>query len=190
MTIKKTATIAILSLSLMTQLPAVEVDKEKIPAEHLVPTLKMLPWNTPIWDVDEAIAAIQNNKPVLWVDTRTASFLTHGSLLGAVNLVYDKTGASIPATEKILTKESLEAAIKAAGLDPATAVIAFFCQGPKCHRSYNASFVAVNQWGFKPEQVIWFRDGYPVMETKITEDPMLKRKAKKFLNSDGVQNLK
>ncbi len=179
----------LVAISLSSALYSAEVDKEKIPAEHLDPTLKKLPWNVSIWDVEDAIPALLENKPVLWVDTRTASFLKQGSVAGSINLVYDKTGVTIPETETILTKDTLEAAIKASKLDRSQLIIAFFCQGPKCHRSYNVTYKAVTEWGYKPEQIVWFRDGFPVLENKVSQDAKLKRKAKKLLTPDAIKNL-
>jgi hypothetical protein len=49
--------------------------------------------------------------------------------------------------------------------------------------------MAVTQWGFKPENVIWFRDGYPNLIKDIKADPKLKRKAAQYLSPSGVKDL-
>jgi hypothetical protein len=164
---------------------AEEVDKGKIPAAHLAQSCKALPWGSPVWDAQEAMACMNNKEKVIWIDTRPDSFFKQGSVRNAVVLLFDKSGAK----DNGLTQETLEAAIKSAGLTKDTAKIAFFCQGPECHRSYNAAFVAVKQWGFKPENVIWFRAGYPLLVKEIQADTKLKRKAATYLTDEAVANL-
>jgi hypothetical protein len=102
-----------------------------------------------------------------------------------VLLVYDKTGAAYPTGEPICTKENLAAAMAATGATK----VAFFCQGPKCHRSYNATYVAIKNWGLAPATVIWFRDGYPNLLKDVSETPKLKRKAKSYLCDSGLAGL-
>jgi hypothetical protein len=97
--------------------------------------------------------------------------------------VYDQSGAQYQA-KSVLTEDSLKQAISAAGMsdnDP----IAFFCQGPKCHRSYNAAFVAITEWGFSPSRIVWFRDGYPVLLEQVKQDPKLARKAHRYLSDSA-----
>ena len=164
---------------------AEEVDKGKIPAEHLAQTCKILPWGSPVWDTQEAMACMNNKEKIIWIDTRPDSFFKQGSVRNAVVLLFDKSSAK----DNGLTLEKLEAAIKSAGLAKDSAKIAFFCQGPECHRSYNAAYVAVKQWGFKPENVIWFRAGYPLLIKEIQADAKLKRKAATYLTDEAVANL-
>lgn len=192
---KKTTcqTIMILSISLFLAMLLInvnngltqEVDKGKIPPDQLATTFKTLPWGAPIWDVPEAVSHLAPGNKTLWVDTRPESFFTQGTVKNAVLLVYDKKGAST----NTLTEESLAKALTDAGFSKDTATIAFFCQGPECHRSYNASFIAVTEWGYKPEQVIWFRAGYPHLLQDVKKDPKLKRKANHYLSEAGIRQL-
>jgi rhodanese-related sulfurtransferase len=164
---------------------AEEVDKGKIPAEHLAQSCKVLPWGSPVWDAPEAMTCMNNKEKIIWIDTRPDSFYKQGSVRNAVVLMFDKSSTN----DNGLTLEKLEAAIKSAGLTKDSAKIAFFCQGPECHRSYNAAYVAVKQWGFKPENVIWFRAGYPLLVKEIQADAKLKRKAATYLTDEAVGNL-
>jgi rhodanese-related sulfurtransferase len=162
-----------------------EVDKGGISADHLAGGYKLLDWGSPVWDVPEALACLNAKEKVLWVDTRPESICSKGTVLDAVVIQYNKSGAE----GNDLTKDKLIAAIQKAGLAVDSTKIIFYCQGPECHRSYNASFVAVTQWGFKPENMIWFRDGYPVLFKEIKADPKLKRKASQYLSASGVAEL-
>ena len=162
-----------------------EVDKGKIPPDQLELSYKALPWGAPIWDVPEAISHLAPGGKVLWVDTRPESFFTQGTVKGAVLLVYDKKGAA----GNTLSAESLVKALTDAGLTKESATVAFFCQGPECHRSYNASFVAISEWGYKPEQIVWFRAGYPHLLQDMKTDAKLKRKANQYLSEAGVSQL-
>ncbi len=165
---------------------AQEVAKGKIPADHLASSMKVLPWDVAVWDVAEAVKALNaKDSKILWVDTRPTSFFKQGTVRNAVLLVFDKTGAEYPAGEPVLTKESLDAAMKATGAE----TVVFFCQGPKCHRSYNASYAAVKSWGLDPAKVVWFRGGYPNLFKQVSETPKLKRKAKKFLSDEGLAKM-
>jgi rhodanese-related sulfurtransferase len=164
---------------------ALEVAKGGIPAEHLAKSFKTLPWGVTVWDTEEAIACLNNQDRVLWIDTRPESFYKQGSVRNAVVLRYDKSGSA----ENVLTRETLEAALKAAGLEKANAKVVFFCQGPECHRSYNAAFAAVEWWGFKTENVIWFRAGYPLLIQEIQENAKLKRKAATYVSDEAVSTL-
>lgn len=164
---------------------AQEVDKGKIPPDQLSLSYKTLSWGAPIWDVPEAVSHLAPGSKVLWVDTRPESFFTQGTVKGAVLLVYDKKGAA----SNTLTPESLTKALTDAGLAKESATIAFFCQGPECHRSYNATFVAISEWGYKPEQIIWFRAGYPHLLQDVKTDAKLKRKANQYLSEAGISQL-
>jgi len=164
---------------------AQEVEKGKIPPEHLAPTYKALPWGPAIWDVPEAVTHLKPEEKVLWVDTRPESFFKQGTVNGAVLLVYDKKG--VP--DNTLSAAALEKALADHGWSKDNATVAFFCQGPECHRSYNAAFTAVSEWGFSPERIVWFRAGYPHLLQEVKTDPKLKRKAKQYLSEDGVKQL-
>jgi len=164
---------------------AQEVDKGKIPEDQLAKSYKKLACGANIWDVDEAVTKLQEGENILWVDTRPESFFKKGTVQDAVLLIYNKKGMP----ENTLTQESLDKALADKGIAKDKATIAFFCQGPKCHRSYNASFAAVTDWGYAPEQIVWFREGYPFLFKKIQSDAKLKRKAKRYISEDGVKQL-
>ena len=136
---------------------AQEVDKGKIPADQLDNSYKTLSWGVPIWDVAEAVPQLKSGENILWVDTRPESFFKKGTVRDAVLLIYNKKGME----ENTLSPESLDKALADKGIDKGKATVVFFCQGPKCHRSYNAAFAAVTDWSYKPEQIVWFRAGYP-----------------------------
>jgi hypothetical protein len=173
------AAITFLSSTLMAE----EVDKGKIPAEHLKKSCKSLPWGVAVWDNEEAVAHLKSGDKLLWIDTRPEAFFKKGTVRGAVLYPYDKTDGS----GNGLTKETLESAVQKAGMSKDTAKIVFFCQGPKCHRSYNATYVAVKNWGFNPQNIVWFRDGYPNLFKKVQADAKLKRQAKKYISDDGMK---
>lgn len=162
-----------------------EVNKGEIPETELASSFKTMTWGSPVWDNDEMITAYNAGEKMLLVDTRPDSFFNKGTLLNAILLPFDKSDSS----GNGLTQESLAAAITTAGLDKDTAKIIFFCQGPKCHRSYNAAFIATSSWGYKAENIVWFRDGYPNLVKKIQDDPKLKRKANKYLSEEAVKSL-
>ncbi len=165
---------------------AQEVPKGKIPAAHLDASMKELPWLVAAWDVEDAVPAFKSKESkILWVDTRPSSFFKQGTIRDAVLLVYNQAGSDYPAGEPVCTKESLEAAMAAAGADK----VVFFCQGPKCHRSYNAAYVAVKDWGIDAAKVVWFRGGYPNLFKAVGKEPKLKRKAKRYLSDEGVSQL-
>ncbi len=172
-------------LSITNSLMAGEVGKGKIPADQLSKTFKTLAWGAPIWDVPEAVAALKTGKDTLWVDTRPESFFKKGTVANAVLLIYNKKDKE----ENTLTPESLEKAMADKGIAKENATIVFFCQGPKCHRSYNASFAAITEWGYAPEQIVWFRDGYPFLFKEVQENAKLKRKAKRYISDAGVKQL-
>lgn len=164
---------------------AQEVEKGKIPADQLALSFKQLPWGCPIWDVEEAVNHLNAGDKVLWIDTRPESFYKQGTVNGAILLTYDKKGSA----GDTLNSESLAKALADAGMSKETALVAFFCQGPECHRSYNATYVAVTEWGYKPAQIVWFRAGYPLLIAEVKKDPKLKRKAKQYLSEAGVKQL-
>ena len=162
-----------------------EVNKGEIPAEHLDESCKKLPWGVAVWDIPEAVAHLKSAGKILWVDTRPESFFDKGTVRDAILLTYDKSGE--PGNK--LTRESLESALSATGLSKTDATIVFFCQGPKCHRSYNATYVAATQWGFPPEKIVWFRSGYPLLLKDVRSNPKMKRKAKQYISDTGIKSL-
>lgn len=164
---------------------AQEVGKGKIPADQLASSYKTLPWGSPIWDVKEALTQLKSDEKVLWIDTRPESFFKKGTVRSAVLFPYDKKDAA----ENTLTEETLTQALTEAGVSKDSGKIIAFCQGPKCHRSYNATYVAVTDWGYKAENVIWFRAGYPHLLKEIKNNPKLQRKAKKYISDAGVEQL-
>lgn len=164
---------------------AQEVDKGKIPSDQLATSFKVLAWGSPIWDVEEAVSQLKSKEKVLWVDTRPESFFKKGTVRDAVLLPYNRQSAS----DNEMTPESLEKAVTDAGLSKDSAKIIMFCQGPKCHRSYNGTYIAVSEWGYKAENIIWFRAGYPLLMKEVKNNPKLKRKAKKYLSDEAVKQL-
>lgn len=164
---------------------AQEVNKGGIPAAQLESSYKKLDWGVQIWDVPEALGTLDSGAKALWVDTRPASFFGKGTVRGAVDLPFDKSGAA----DNALSADSLAAALDKAGLNKESAKVVFFCQGPTCHRSYNASYAAVKEWGYPSEQIIWFRAGYPDLFQSVKTDAKLKRKAKKYISDEGLKDL-
>ncbi len=164
-----------------------EVAKGKIPAKYLDPSLKNHPSGLVIWDVDESMKALKDkNGKYLWVDTRPGSFLKIGTVKDAVHLVCDQKGTMVPEDKHgpELTRERLMSAIQK--IDPSTdsVTLVFFCQGPKCHRSYDAALRAITEYGLNPDNVVWFRAGYPNLEKHITTNPKLKRRINRYLQGD------
>jgi len=177
--------LAFFCCTLASPLVAAEVDKGKIPADQLAKSYKKLDWGVAIWDTDEAVSNLKKGENILWVDTRPESFFKKGTVSGAVLLIYNKKGKE----ENTLNPESLDKALADKGIAKDQATVVFFCQGPKCHRSYNASFAAVTEWGYAPEKIIWHREGYPFLFKKVQGDAKLKRKAKRYISDDGVKQL-
>ena len=159
--------------------------RAKFLADHLTKSAKQLPWGAAIWDNEEAVQALKKATGVLWIDTRPSSFFSKGTVRGARLMPYNKSGGQ----GNELTRAGLEAAIQAAGLTKETAKIVFFCQGPKCHRSYNAAFVAISEWEFSPENIVWFRDGYPNLFKEVKASGKLKRKAKRYLSDEALSQM-
>lgn len=165
---------------------ATEVDKGKIPVERLNLTYKILPWKAAVWDIAEVIPVLKKGaKDCLFIDTRPKNFLADGTVKGAICLEYGKAGEAT----NILTEASLKKAIADKGLNKDTAKLIFFCQGPKCHRSYNATYMSVTKWGYKPENIVWFRAGYPYLFKHIKDSAKLKRRAGKYITQEGINKL-
>ena len=170
-----------------------EVAKGKIPVQFLDPSLKMLPPGIAVWDVEEAIPALKDKQAkYLWVDTRPGSFIEIGTTKNAVNLVCDLLGIAIPEADapNAITKEKLFAAMKTIDPDINSVTVIFFCQGPRCHRSYNAALRCIKNYGLSVDQVVWFRGGYPNLEKHILSDPKLKRRMTKYLRGKVTSNRK
>lgn len=157
-----------------------EVNKGAILPVYLETSLKTLPNGIKIWDEEEALKMLDNPKSkVLWVDTRPKSMYDGGTVKGAILLAYNKNeqiDEGLKNETSLLTKESLQAAINKSGAE----VVAIFCQGPACHRSYNAALRAVYAWGFDVNKIVWFRAGYPNLLKKVQEDPKLTRKMNRY----------
>ncbi|MCK5311768.1 MAG: hypothetical protein KAJ62_06645 [Desulfobacteraceae bacterium] len=166
-----------------------EVAKGKIPAKFLAKSVKELPSGIAIWDNEEAMPALKDkNGKYLWVDTRPGSFLKIGTIKSAVHIVCDLKGKAIPDSDKAnaLSKERLIAEIKKIDANINSVTIIFFCQGPKCHRSYNAALRSVSEYGMDFTKIVWYRDGYPNLEKYILNTPKLKRKISKYLRGDVI----
>ncbi len=161
----------------------VEVDKGKVPKEFLNKTVKVLPNGIKIWDEGEAISQLNRmNRRILWVDTRPSSMWRSGTIRSSVNLVYHKNEKFLFSSEKQkLTKNSLNSVRRG------KTKIVYFCQGPKCHRSYNAALRSVKNWGIPASQVVWLRAGYPKIYKYIQSNPRLKRKIKKYLQGTTIK---
>jgi hypothetical protein len=159
-----------------------EVAKESIPPKYVNKSVKSLPSGITIWDAQEALDALKGGAKILWVDTRPGSFFSSGTVIGAVNLVYDQNDKKAPG-EINMTKELLVEKMQQAGSQK----VAFFCQGPKCHRSYNAALKAIKSYGLQPTQVIWFRAGYPDLLDYIQNNALLKKRITKYLQGTVVQ---
>jgi len=167
----------------------VEVAKGKIPQQFLDKTVKELPAGIRIWDSPEAVTAVNDKTAqMLLVDTRPKSFYNNGTLKNAINLFYDQKGAQTPDSEKDieLTSESLKNAILKINTDISKVTVVFFCQGPECHRSYNAALRSIEEYGLQKTQVVWFRDGYPGLLDHINKDPKLSKKIGKYLQGKDV----
>lgn len=162
-----------------------EVDKGGIPAAELDSSFKKLAWGSPVWDNADMLQAFNDDAKVLLIDTRPGSFFQKGTLKNAILLPFDKSGSA----DNGLNEASLAEAISKAGMTKETAKIVMFCQGPKCHRSYNAAFIAVSKWGYAADNVIWYRDGYPNLVKAIQDDAKLKRKANKYLSEEAMKSL-
>jgi hypothetical protein len=161
----------------------VEVNKGQVPKKFLSKSIKVLPNGIKIWDEEEAINNLNRmNRRILWVDTRPSSMWRSGTIKNAVNLVYHKNEKLLFSREKKkLTRGSLNRVRRG------KTKIVFFCQGPKCHRSYNAALRSVQKWGIPASQVVWLRGGYPKIYKSIQSNPRLKRKIKKYLQGSTIK---
>jgi len=160
-----------------------EVAKGKIPTAFLDKSLKELPSGIQIWDIPEILTALKEKESrTLYIDTRPESFYKMGTLNHAVLLICDQNGKKLPLKDAPheFTKDKLLEAIKTLG-SPEEVRLVFFCQGPKCHRSYNAALRCVREFGIPASQVVWFRAGYPKLFEKMDNDPKLSRKKAKYL---------
>lgn len=167
----------------------IEVAKGKIPPQFLDKSIKSLPSDIAIWDSPEAIEALNDpDAKILWVDTRPESFYTIGRVKGSVLLLCDLKGAPITGEDKKieLTEEKLRAAMAEIDPDISKVKVAYFCQGPACHRSYNAAIRSVSDYGFPASQIIWFRDGYPGLLEYVNNDPKLKKRITRYLEGTEI----
>ena len=88
-------------------------------------------------------------KPMWWgsqanlliVDSRIVPEFREGHIPGSLNMPFAEMGA-------------LRAKLPADKNHP----LCFYCNGPKCWKSYDAALLAI-QWGYG--KVYWFRDGLP-----------------------------
>lgn len=166
-----------------------EVAKGKIPAKFIDKSIKKLPSGVEIWDIEEAVRALKDRKTkILWVDTRPASFLKLGTIKNASLMFCDLKGNPIPKSEQdhAISESLLISEIQKVDKDINNVKVVFFCQGPKCHRSYNAALRSVSEYGLDETQVIWFRDGYPILEEHILNTPKLKKRINRYLEGDVV----
>jgi len=97
-------------------------------------------------DADQVKAMIDKKEKVLVVDARVESEYKEAHLPGAVNIPQPKMDA---------LKDRLPA--------DKTHPLLFYCNGPKCWKSYRASKKAL-EWGYT--QVYWFRGGIPEWKSK------------------------
>jgi hypothetical protein len=155
----------------------VEVEKGKIPEKYIkAPAGSKLPNGVVIWDVPQAMPEIKKRANHLWVDTRPYSLYRDGSIKDAVCLVYHKNEGILKKNAgPRLTRQALYNAMR--GKDK----IVFFCQGPKCHRSYNAAIHAVEDWGLPANRVVWFRDGFPRLYKHIMQSPPLRKRRVRYM---------
>lgn len=167
----------------------VEVAKGKIPEKFLDLKLKDLPSGISIWDVPEALKALTEKTPnVLWVETRPSIFYNMGTIKNSVLLICDLKGNPIPEADKEneITKDKLIDAMKKINSDISKVTVVFFCQGPKCHRSYDAAIRSVIEYGISASQVVWFREGYPNLEKFIFNNPKLNTKKSLYLSGTNI----
>lgn len=158
-----------------------EVSKGDIPEKYLKKTLKKLPIGIRVWDVEETFKNF-NDKNVVWIDTRPSSFFQNGTFRPAVNYVYNKNEKIVISSkerETPLTKAALKDLQKQSGVKEP--VFVFFCQGPKCHRSYNAALATVQRWGYPADRIVWLRAGFPNVLKAIDTNPKLKMKKARYI---------
>ena len=103
-----------------------------------------------------------------FIDVRKdKDFYTTGTIPGSIHLEY-KFEKAIYNGETNLTKEKIQEILKN------KRGVIFFCNGPKCPRSFNASIAAVNQWGISPEKIKWYRNGAPAWDMHLLVKPFKK----------------
>jgi len=168
-----------------------EVGKGKIPAEHVSSALKTLPNGISIWDEKEVIDNLKKKgAKILWVDTRPASFYNDSTIKNAKLLLYNKdetlSDAESQLEKNILTKETLATALKEIDAEASNVTIVFFCQGPKCHRSYNAALRSVQKWGYDSKKVVWNRCGIPNLLKYIKGNSRLERRINRYLQGNAL----
>ncbi len=164
--------------------PMPEVDPNKIPDRYIKKSVKKISsLGIVIWDAKEALAALDKGESVLWVDTRPQFLYDRGTVRDAVLFVYHKYNDLIFPSQRpfLLTRAKIYAAMRGKKR------IAYFCQGTRCHRSYNAALRSVQQWGIPASRIIWFREGYPGLLKIIKKNPALKRRMEIYFQGDIVK---
>lgn len=154
-----------------------EVDKGKVPGNYLkAASGSRLANGVQIWDEAQTIAALKSGQPILWIDTRPASLYREGSLKPALQLAYHKDlGVLMKNAGPRLTQGKLRSLMRG------KSKVVFFCQGPKCHRSYNAALRSVQNWGYPASKVVWLRAGFPRVYKYIMARPALKKRKARFI---------
>lgn len=154
-----------------------EVDKGKIPNQYINSAVKKLPNGITIWDAQEAITAIDSgNTSYLWIDCSPKQIFATSTLKPAINLVYHKN-------EEVWKQNAgprLTRATLNARKSGKTKII-YFCQGPRCHRSFNAALRSVQNWGIPVSQVVWLRAGAPGVLKHVLTQPQLKSRMNKYI---------
>ena len=102
-------------------------------------------------------------------NTITKNPFKYNSSVGSRLFLYNDKSSS-------MNEERLLSSMGEINSDISKVKVAFYCQGPKCHRSYNAALEAVSEYGLNPEQIIWFRAGYPNLLKKFQSSAKLRRK--------------
>ncbi|WP_460020598.1 rhodanese-like domain-containing protein [Magnetospira thiophila] len=90
---------------------------------------------------EQAVLLIQSMPGLVIVDSRRREEFVKGHIPGAVSLL-----------DSDMTRESLAAVAP----DPTTPIL-FYCNGPRCLRSSQASSLALS-WGY--HRIYWFRGGW------------------------------
>lgn len=88
---------------------------------------------------------------------KAKALFDRGVLFVDVRKNKDWDAGRIPGAEHLESKKAFtEAAL--GELAPKDGEVVLYCNGPKCHRSYNSTVKAVG-WGYS--KVYYFRDGFP-----------------------------
>lgn len=87
-----------------------------------------------------------------------------GTIPSAIHLEYQFQNASYTGKTE-LTGPRIKAILKE------KKGVIFFCNGPKCSRSFNAAIAAVYHWGIPADRVKWFRRGAPSWDMHLLVKP-------------------